>query len=429
MKLFEYTYKTISLILFVLLSIWGAIFYTTMIKEVIDETDDTLDHYKHILIGKVLQDPSLLETKGNLMTHYQFSKLSPEVAKQYLTHYYDSSVYIEGEDEYEPVRVLATSFMVDDGTYYELKIMLSTLERNDMIKAILLHILVLYFLFFIITAIANRILLKRIFKPLHLLLNWISQIKLGKESQPLKSNTQIEEFKLLNKAALEMNERTQQVYKQQKEFIENAAHELQTPLAIVAGKLELFVGNNSFTEAQFKDLEQMGVALKRAIKINKSLLLLSRIENRQYTAVSTQNLSRIIQETLSNMTEIYVDKRIEMITEYQADFILEMNEELSNSLIVNLLKNSFIYTPINGKIIIKTNQNSIEFINSGVTPLDQEKIFDRFYYQNARKEGSSGIGLSIVKSIIQRYHLTLIYQWQAPCYHHFTIKKEEKKKE
>ena len=61
MKLVYYTYRKLSLLLFLLMAIWGILFYYTIMDEVVDETDDTLENYARILINNALNDPSVLE--------------------------------------------------------------------------------------------------------------------------------------------------------------------------------------------------------------------------------------------------------------------------------------------------------------------------------------------------------------------------------
>ena len=97
MKLVYYTYRKISLLLFVLMAVWGVLFYYAIIDEVMDETDDTLENYSEILINNALMDPSVLETEGTLMSFYKFRPISEEEAEDYDEKYYDSTVYIESE--------------------------------------------------------------------------------------------------------------------------------------------------------------------------------------------------------------------------------------------------------------------------------------------------------------------------------------------
>ena len=140
MKLVYYTYRKISLLLFVLMAVWGVLFYYAIIDEVVDETDDTLENYAEILIEHVLHDSSLLETEGSLMSFYKFRPISEQEGNHYQEVFYDSTVYIELEDENEPVRVMRTAFRMPDGQFYELTLMISILERDDMVEAMLWYL-------------------------------------------------------------------------------------------------------------------------------------------------------------------------------------------------------------------------------------------------------------------------------------------------
>ena len=153
MKLLHYTYRKLSLLLLLLMAAWGVLFYYAIIDEVMDETDDTLENYSEILINNALMDPSVLETEGTLMSFYKFRPISEEEAEDYDEKYYDSTVYIESEDEDEPVRVLKTVFRMPDGQYYELELMISILERDDMVEAILWYLGALFLLFLICTCL------------------------------------------------------------------------------------------------------------------------------------------------------------------------------------------------------------------------------------------------------------------------------------
>ena len=115
------------------------------------------------------------------MSFYKFRPISEEEAEDYDEEFYDSTVYIESEDEDEPVRVLKTAFRMPDGQFYELELMISILERDDMVEAILWYLGALFLLFLICTSIGTRLILQSVFRPLHRLLNWLQQIQPGKE--------------------------------------------------------------------------------------------------------------------------------------------------------------------------------------------------------------------------------------------------------
>lgn len=160
MKLLHYTYRKLSLLLFLLMAVWGVLFYYAILDEVVDETDDTLENYARILIKNALHDPSVLDTEGTLMSFYKFRPISEEVGKHYADVFYDSTVYVEMEDEDEPVRVMRTAFRMPGGEYYELTLMISILERDDMVEAMLWYLGALFLLFLICTSIGIRLVLK-----------------------------------------------------------------------------------------------------------------------------------------------------------------------------------------------------------------------------------------------------------------------------
>lgn len=118
-------------------------------EQIMDETNDTLADYKAILIRKALREPEFMDEEHTIMWHYRFRKLTREEGENYRERYFDTTVYIETEDEFEPVRGLRTCFRDGNGDYHELELMISTVERDDMIQAIVLYLIILYSLSFL----------------------------------------------------------------------------------------------------------------------------------------------------------------------------------------------------------------------------------------------------------------------------------------
>lgn len=426
MKLLHYTYRKLSLLLFLLMAAWGVLFYYAIVDEVIDETDDTLENQAEILIKKALIDPSILTTEGTLMSFYKFQPISEEEGVSYKVAFYDSTVYIEIEDEDEPVRVMRTAFRMPDGQFYELTLMISILERDDMIEAMLWYLGALFLLFLVCTSIGIRVVLKGVFRPLNRLLDWLHSIQPGKEVPVLDNPTKIGEFRQLSDAAMDMGNRSYKAYQEQKQFIENASHELQTPLAIVRGKVELLAENEGLTEQQMKELDEIYSTLGRAVKLNKSLLLLSRIENGQYTEVEDVSVDEILDNLLPDLMEIYGGKRIHLDRKQgETPFVIRCNHSLAQILISNLVKNSLFHSHEGGELQILTTPNSFVIKNTGDTPLDNEKLFRRFYRGADGKKDSTGLGLAIARSIALSASLKLTYEWQDGM-HCFLLVKEIK---
>lgn len=428
MKLVYYTYRKISLLLFVLMAVWGVLFYYAIIDEVVDETDDTLENYAGILIEHVLHDPSLLETEGSLMSFYKFRPISEKEGNHYQEVFYDSTVYIELEDENEPVRVMRTAFRMPDGQFYELTLMISILERDDMVEAMLWYLGALFLLLLICTSVGIQVILKGVFRPLHKLLDWLHGIQPGKEVPALENPTKIREFRQLSEAAVDMGNRSYKAYEEQKQFIENASHELQTPLAIVRGKVELLAENESMTEQQLKELDEIYTTLGRAVRLNKSLLLLSRIENGQYTETEDVSVDEVLDELLPDLMDIYEGKKIHLVRiKGEEPFVIRCNLSLAQILVSNLVKNSLVHNHAGGELHIETTPSSLIIKNSGEHPLDGEKLFRRFYRSIDGKKDSTGLGLAIARSIAISASLSLTYKWQEGMHLFLLVKESEKK--
>lgn len=426
MKLLSYTYRKLALLLFLLMAVWGVLFYYAIIDEVVDETDDTLENYGEILMESALHDPSILETEGSLMSFYKFTPISEEEGRHYRQVFYDATVYIELEDEDEPVRVMCTAFRMPDGQYYELKLMISILERDDMVEAMLWYLGALFLLFLICTSIGIQLVLKGVFRPLHRLLDWLHCIQPGKEVPPLDNPTKIREFRQLSDAALDMGNRSYKAYEEQKQFIENASHELQTPLAIVRGKVELLAESEGMTEQQMEQLDEIYATLGRAVKLNKSLLLLFRIENGQYTEMEDVSVDEILDELLPDLMDIYEHKQVRLIRKREEQpFIIRCNHSLAQILVSNLVKNSLLHNREGGELQVLTTPTSLVIKNTGDVPLDGEKLFRRFYHGMDGKKDSTGLGLAIARSIALSSSLKLTYEWQDGM-HTFRLVKESK---
>lgn len=424
MKLLHYTYRKLSLLLFLLMAVWGVLFYYAIIDEVMDETDDTLENQAQILIKKTLHDPSLLNTEGTLMSFYSFQPISEKEGLHYKVVFYDSTIYVEIEDEHEPVRAIRTAFRMSDGQFYELTLMISVLERDDMVEAILWYLGALFLLFLICTSIGIRVVLKGVFRPLHKLLDWLQSIHPGKEVPILDNPTKIGEFRQLSDAAVDMGNRSFKAYQGQKQFIENASHELQTPLAIARGKVELLAESEGLTEQQMKELDEIYSTLGRAVKLNKSLLLLSRIENGQYTEVEDVLVDEILDNLLPDLMDIYEHKQVQLIREQgEQPFVMRCNHSLAQILISNLVKNALLHNQERGELQILTTPNSLVIKNTGDMPLDSEKLFRRFYRGTEGKKDSTGLGLAIARSIALSASLKLTYECQNDM-HCFLLVKE-----
>lgn len=413
MKLIHYTFRNLSIPLLIILTAWACCFYFVIMHEIDDETNDSLENYKEIIIKTVLADSTLLHDQVDIMTKYYIREVPESEADLDKDEFFDSTTYIEIEMEDEPVRVLRTWFMTADRKYYELTIETSTLEKEDMAEAIFVSIIILYVSLLCCILLVSHFVFKSSFRPLYTLVKWLKEYRLGKHTTPLVNKTQVEEFDILNKAIQTTINRSTEMYNQQKQFVENASHELQTPLAICMNKLELLSENPDCTEEQLSEIAGINHTIRGIIKMNKSLLLLSRIHNKQFPDTSEIDFNKLINKYLPDFEDMHEYKNIHVTYSETGTLIYTMNESLASTLLSNLLKNAFIHNIENGSIAISVTGRTLTISNSSEsTRLNEATLFNRFEKQTHKKE-STGLGLAIVKSITSIYGIDIKYEYNG----------------
>lgn len=423
MKLFHLVLWRISLALIVVLTVWAGFFYMAVVEEVNDEVDDTLEDYSEGLIIRALSGEDMPTASNGSNNQYYLYEVSESYAASHpQITYRDEMVFITEKSETEPARVLITIFRTEDERYMELVVYTPTIEKLDLLRAILGWIIFLYVLLLLIILSINIWVFRKNMKPLYVLLKWLDSSQLGKKNEPLENTTKITEFRKLNAATMAFAERGEKLFEQQKTFIGNASHEMQTPLAICRNRLEMLMEDETLTEHQLNELIKTHQTLENLTRMNRSLLLLCKIENGQFADTRSVCLNDILTHYLDDYKEVYAYRNITVTVTTDSSFCVEMNDSLVSVLVTNLLKNSFAHNIDGGFIYIKITANTFEISNTGEKPLDRERIFERFY-QGQKKEGSTGLGLALVDSICKANHLKIDYTY-VENRHIFTISKQ-----
>lgn len=423
MKLFHLVLWRISLALIVVLTVWAGFFYMAVVEEVNDEVDDTLEDYSEGLIIRALSGEDMPTASNGSNNQYYLYEVSESYAASHpQITYRDEMVFITEKSETEPARVLITIFRTEDERYMELVVYTPTIEKLDLLRAILGWIFFLYVLLLLIILSINIWVFRKNMKPLYVLLKWLDSSQLGKKNEPLENTTKITEFRKLNAATMAFAERGEKLFEQQKTFIGNASHEMQTPLAICRNRLEMLMEDETLTEHQLNELIKTHQTLENLTRMNRSLLLLCKIENGQFADTRSVCLNDILTHYLDDYKEVYAYRNITVTVTTDSSFCVEMNDSLVSVLVTNLLKNSFVHNIDGGFIYIKITANTFEISNTGEKPLDRERIFERFY-QGQKKEGSTGLGLALVDSICKANHLKIDYTY-VENRHIFTISKQ-----
>jgi signal transduction histidine kinase len=294
----------------------------------------------------------------------------------------------------------------------------SKVETEDLIQIIFgITIGVILFLLLVLL-IANRLILNRLWQPFYAILKELKLFNIADNLEIAQTITNIDEFKELNQAATAMSAKAKHDYKDLKAFTENASHELLTPIAVINSKLDTLIQTENFSDRQSKLLTDLYSAVSRLSRLNQSLLLLVKIENRLMTDQQKINLRELIAELLMQLEDIFLDKQITVTTDL-ADKEIMANRYLIEILLNNLIINAVRHNHAGGHIIINLTADSLTIKNTGNNaPLPEEQIFTRFH-KSSGSEGS-GLGLTISKQICENFNFSLRYQFHSP-HHTFTI--------
>lgn len=418
MKLLNHTTKYFALLLIVLISIWAVIFYFAMLDEVYDSLDDGLENQKELIIRAVNDDPDLLQDTEFGVNNYTIKDTEVGAHTKFKDSYRDTLMYMQNEDEYEPIRMLESTFQ-QDGNYYKIKLITSMVEEDDQIENLFKYLVGLYLALILSIVVLNNLVMKKVWKPFYTLIDRLKGFRIEKDD-PIKSElTTIDEFNLLNQSVERLTEKSRDSYVAQKEFIENAAHELQTPLAIAINKLELLLEQNELSGLQSQEVGGVLDNLTRLTRLNKSLLLLSKIDNKQYLEEETIGFNELIKSVSTDFSDFATHKNMRLNVVANANVQYTMNTDLAIVMMTNLIKNAIIHGQVGKDIDIVIDADKIIVRNYSAAPaLDTNSLFKRFKKTSADSR-STGLGLAISKAIADKYHLQLQYSYAEK--HNFTL--------
>lgn len=412
MKLLNYTSSYFSIILLIIIPIWAGLFYFAMLDEIYDSMDDGLGNQKLLVINRVSQYPALLNKRDFQEGNYAIQPISLEQARNHKDVYSDTLMYMQNEKDFEPVRMLKTVFSHQD-QYYSMRVITSMVEEDDLVYELFTALIWLYLGLVITIIMLNNLLLQKIWRPFNRLIEQLGSFKLEK-AEPLQlSETKIDEFNTLNTAVDSMLKTNIETFNSQKQFIENASHELQTPLAITFNKLERLAETGELNNQQAELLSSALDSLGRLKRLNQSLLLLTKIDNNQYADTEYVNINLQVQRIVEDLEDLAGYKNVELVVIANDTCLWNMHPDLAGILVSNLIMNAINYNIPGGKIWVILDKRSLTVKNNGIDQaLDEERIFDRFY-KDQESENSTGLGLAVVKATASRFGMTVNYRYDS----------------
>ena len=288
------------------------------------------------------------------------------------------------------------------------------LNRSIIIISLLTIIAIL-----LVSLLINRWQLRRLWKPFYNTLSGVEKFRLGEKAIPHFENSSITEFNFLNSTISQFIRDADKEYFLLKEFTENASHELQTPLAIARSSLDVMMQDDKLSESQSNSLQAAYSAIQKMSRLNQSLLLLNKIENKQFSNINTFDLKKLVQEKISDWQELWQGRSLN-ISSFLESATVSMNEQLAEMMISNLFSNAARHTPEHGHIQIRLAADIFEISNTAADgPLNEEKLFKRFS-KSGQTTDHHGLGLSIIKQIADVSGMKAAYRYDETI-HFFSV--------
>ncbi|HWK02621.1 MAG TPA: HAMP domain-containing sensor histidine kinase [Puia sp.] len=382
--------------------------------------------FSYWLIRQVLQnelDKSLRRVQGRIREYTRVHNALPPI-----NSFDDLGVAFEKTDKDNPVAVFRTtqklipeqheehisrelvSSLRVNGQSYKLTITSPLEGTKHMTRVILVLTTATIFLVILLSFLFNRYVLSKLWKPFYESLRLAGQFKISRPEPIVFPDTQIDEFNFMIDHLRLATAKGAEDYQILKEFTENASHEIQTPLAIIRSKLDLLIQDPQLTEKHVETLKSAYRAIKKLSRLNQSLLLMTKIDNRQFEDKTAIDLQGKVEEKLVEFQELWQANHIEVDSTLTNVEILA-NQELVDILLNNLLSNATRHNSINGRIAIELQPHRLSIRNTGNgSSLNQARVFKRFYKKEQHSD-HNGLGLSIIKQICDVSDIIPAYQF------------------
>jgi len=320
----------------------------------------------------------------------------------------------------EPFRELV-SILEINGVWYKFTIQKDLVENEDLMLAITYTQAVLLLILLVGIVIQTNRFSQKTWQPFYTLIAQLKTYKIDAETPIEVQSSNIDEFNDLNYSVKKLTENNINVFRAQKEFTENAAHETQTPLAAIKNQVDLLAQDNELTKNQSEIINKIDRNIRLLTKLNRNLLLLSKIENEQFSTSEKVEVASIVNEIVQSFGEQIRLNGVTFCYTEKDKPILSSNSQLIISLFTNLLTNAVKYNIPNGEIQVILSENHFQIFNTGTSvPLPEDKIYKRFY-KNSQLIESSGLGLAIAKKTCDLLGYKMQYEFTTPNIHIFTV--------
>jgi signal transduction histidine kinase len=409
LKLLTKTNIYTSVTTIILFAIGVFVVFKVILIKLDSEQDEQLLSAKEIIIKSLKEGKSPELFSSNIGEKIKIVEIYKQTTSANIfKEYYEETIGEEEEEESIIVRELNFQCSINDKAYV-ITVSKSLSEEQEIGEYVVGIVVLFLFVSMIILFLLYRYISAYIFSPFYDTLSKIKSWNIKKSESLSFKDTDIEEFHLLNDTIEDLTQQIQSDYRNLKEFTENVSHEAQTPLSIISTKVELLMQEKNYSNKQHEAIQQIFQATQRLYKLNQVLILMSRIENKQFVSTENINLVDCFEEKLEELEDFIEAKQIIIKKEFNKNVSKDLNPVLSNILFNNLFINAIKYNLENGgtlKITLDDDSFSIEN-TSDRAKIDKQFLFERF--TKSSTSASLGVGLSLIKKIIDYFNWQITY--------------------
>ncbi len=385
----------------------GGLLYLTIKKVIYNQIDSSLTTETTIIEDQIELTDNIPDFEASFGHKIEVKLLNYPVRN--FQSIKDTDVYDTKSDSFTPFRYIFTSGNTNQKKGFVITIFQILSEKNDLLRAIGIYLFFLFFSLLLISILINYLISRNLWSPFYDSVRKARSFNIESDKPLDLPDTDIVEFNQLNDVFDYMTRKMRIDYLNLKEFSENAAHEIQTPLAVIRSKTDLLMQQKKLNRESISLIKSINEATTRLFKLNQGLLLISKIENQIFHETKTVSLKQITIKGLDNYKEIMQLKKIKVEIDASDEALVEMNDVLAEVLISNLLSNAVRFNIDGGFIRCHIDNKYLIFTNSGlVMTTDPEDLFIRFH-KSSNNPQSVGLGLSIVKKITDTYGMQITY--------------------
>ncbi len=407
MKLLQRTgryYLLFSTLVFIL---WGAGLFLALRFVLYHETDERLKDARRALHIQLSELDSLPATINLLDRVIEISPAAEAGSAEFFT---DTLIWSRMEEDHPLSFRKYQYYDTLKGRAYRISINHSLMDTEEMLTTIILTVFGILGLLLLTINLFNRFLSLRLWKPFYQTIRQIKGFSFDRNEPLVPPPTNVDEFATLHQAIRQMTSKAMSDYQSLKSFTENASHEIQNPLAIIKSEVERLNQLEGRNEKESQALQQIQNAASRLSKLNHSLLLLTRIENRQYSNTQSMNIKKLVEDQLELAEALLSAKKLDVQTDMR-DVFKSMNPSLAEVMVSNLIGNAIKHNLPDGHLAIELDEQKLSISNSGeALQVPAHQLFERFH-KGKHAAPSLGLGLAIVKEICACYQFDVQYHY------------------